>query len=108
MADSLKPPGSLDITEGNISENFKRWKRQIEIHLIASGSQNKDKTVRTSIILHCVGSKVIDSYDLYYITNLMTSHHSNITYRSEEKSGVVQFPGKRQNDKRQICAQHKW
>jgi len=69
MADSLKPPGSLDITEGNISENFKRWKRQIEIYLIASGSQNKDKTVRTSIILHCAGSKVIDIYDQFVWTN---------------------------------------
>jgi len=69
MADSLKPPGSLDITEGNISENVKRLKRQIEIYLMASGSQNKDKSVRTSIILHCAGSKVIDIYDQFVWAN---------------------------------------
>jgi hypothetical protein len=69
MADSLKPPGTLDITEGNISENFMRWKRQMEIYLTASGSQNKDKTVRTRIILHCAGPKVIDIYDQFVWAN---------------------------------------
>ena len=42
MAQSLfRPPGDLDIIVGNVSENFKRWKRQFEIYLTASGTVEK-------------------------------------------------------------------
>ena len=64
MAESLfKPPGELNIVEGNVSENFKKWKRQIEVYLAASGATDKGGETQTAIILHCAGPKVIEIYD---------------------------------------------
>jgi len=66
MADSLlKPPGQLDVIEGNISENYRKWKRQMEIYLTASGGSEKDPKIQTNIILHCAGQKVIEIYDQF-------------------------------------------
>lgn len=56
---SLRPPSHLDIIDGNISENFRKWKRQMEIFLSASGASEKSKKIQTNIILHCAGPKVI-------------------------------------------------
>ena len=64
MAECLfKPPVELNILDGNVSENFKKWKRQIEVYLTASGAGEKGKETRTAIILHCAGPKVIEIYD---------------------------------------------
>ena len=64
MAESLfRPPGELDIIEGNVSENFKRWKRQFEIYLTASGVVEKSQETQTAILLYCAGAKVIEIYD---------------------------------------------
>ena len=64
MAESLhRPPGELDIIEGNVSENFKRWKRQFEIYLTASGAVEKSQETQTAILLQCAGAKVIEIYD---------------------------------------------
>lgn len=66
MAEALfKPPGELNIIDGNISENFKKWKRQIEVYLAASGANAKDKEVQVAIILHCAGPKVIEVFDQF-------------------------------------------
>lgn len=39
MAESaFRLPSQLNITDGNISENFRKWKRQVEIYMAATGS----------------------------------------------------------------------
>jgi hypothetical protein len=60
MAEGLRVPNQLDINEGNIAENYKKWKRQVEIYLMASGVCTKNKETQTAIILHCAGPSVID------------------------------------------------
>ena len=59
----FKPPGELNVKDGNISENFKKWKRQIKVYLAASGASAKDKKVQVVIILHCASPKVIEVFD---------------------------------------------
>lgn len=61
----MKPPSQLVISEGNISENFKKWKREMEIYLLASGSSEKSNKVQTNIILHCAGPSIIEIYDQF-------------------------------------------
>ena len=66
MAEAIfKPPSTLDIVDGNISENFKKWKRQMEVYMLASGGSEKEKNIQTNIILHCAGPNVIDVYDQF-------------------------------------------
>ena len=56
-------PPQLDVNSGNVSENFKRWKRQVEVYLAASGATAKDKKIQTAIILNCAGPHVLEVYD---------------------------------------------
>ena len=48
-------PPLPEVNSGNVSENYKRWKRQVEVHLAASGASAKDGKVQTAIILNCAG-----------------------------------------------------
>ena len=61
----FKPPGELNIKDGNISENFMKWKWQIEVYLAASGASAKEKEVQVAIVLHCAGLKVIEVFDKF-------------------------------------------
>ena len=44
-------PPQLELTTGNVSENFQKWKRQVEVYLAASGGTDKAKEVQVGIIL---------------------------------------------------------
>jgi hypothetical protein len=60
---SLRLPPQLDINSGNVSENFKHWKRQVEVYLAASGGGQTDDAVQTAILLNCAGPHVVEIYD---------------------------------------------
>ncbi|KAL9961978.1 hypothetical protein ACROYT_G031027 [Oculina patagonica] len=45
-------PPPLEVNSGNVSENYKRWKRQMEVYLAASGASAKDDKIKTAIILN--------------------------------------------------------
>ena len=55
-------PEQLNIFEGNISENFKTWKRQMEIYLKASGVEKVVEDVQTAIIVNTTGPAVLKAY----------------------------------------------
>lgn len=85
MAESLfKPPGQLEIIEGNVSENYRRWKRQMEIYMAASGGSEKDPKIQTNIILHCAGPKVIEIYDQFQWDNVEDKLKPNKLYEKLE------------------------
>ena len=56
-------PPQLELNLGNVSENFKRWKQQVEVYLAASGAPEKDGKVQTAIILNSAGPHVLEVYD---------------------------------------------
>ena len=57
----LPPP--LSVIEGNVSEHYKKWKRQVEMYPKAIGAAKKDKEVQT--IFNCAGPQTIDIYDQF-------------------------------------------
>ena len=58
-------PPQLELTTGNVSENFKKWKRQVEVYLAASGGIDKAKEVQVAIIFSCRGPHVVEIYDQF-------------------------------------------
>lgn len=62
---SFRLPGSLNVTDGNVADNFKRWKRDYEVYMTATSSNKKDKEVQTAILLHCAGPQVLEIYDQF-------------------------------------------
>ena len=49
---NLRLPPELNLTSGNVSENFKTWERQVEIYLRATGSTQLPKDVQTATIIN--------------------------------------------------------
>ncbi|XP_052763939.1 uncharacterized protein LOC128205917 [Mya arenaria] len=50
-ASMFKPPAELNITDDNVSQNFSKWKRQMEVYLTASGVNEKEKETQVAVIL---------------------------------------------------------
>ena len=66
MADmtlNFRPPPALDIVNGNIAENFRKWKQQLTIFLIAIGADQKPAARRKAIILNVAGGDVMEIYN---------------------------------------------
>ena len=56
-------PPALDLTDANLTETFRSWRRQVDFFLKASGASKKPKTTQTAIILHCAGVQVQEVYE---------------------------------------------
>ena len=60
--DSLLKPSALSF-DGNTSENWRRFKQQFQIYLVASGSQDKDDTIKIAILLNFAGEDAIEVFN---------------------------------------------
>lgn len=61
---NFRLPDPLDMEDNaNLFENYKRWRRQVDVYMIASGSARKERRVRAAIIQQCAGPKLIDIFD---------------------------------------------
>ena len=63
---NLRLPPELDLTSGNVAENFKTWKRQVEIYLRATGTTQLGNEIQTATIFNCGGGK--------FANNLLSLH----------------------------------
>ena len=54
--DKLEPPSSL-IFDGNVAEQWKIWRQELELYLTATESDDKNDKAKTSILLTCIGKK---------------------------------------------------
>ena len=58
MAESMH--FQLNITSGNIANNFRKWKQQLKVFMTASGADDKDESVKRAIILNLAGEDVME------------------------------------------------
>ena len=64
MMDRLQPPNPLNL-QGNVSENWRRWRQRFELYLTASGIEAKDDTVKSATLLHVAGEDVLEIYNTF-------------------------------------------
>ena len=57
----FNPPKELSF-EGNLSENWERWKKEFKFYLTATESDEKGDDVKTSRLLTTIGEKARDVY----------------------------------------------
>ena len=62
--DKLQPPGPL-ILQGNLSENWRKWKQRFELYSAASGLKDKDEGVQSATLLHVVGEEALEIYNTF-------------------------------------------
>ena len=68
MAKNLHPPEKLSL-EGNLKENFRKFKQQFELYLIATGLSEKDESIKYSTLLHVIGTESLEIYNTFTWTN---------------------------------------
>ena len=61
MAGKFAPPKELNFT-GNLSENWRKWKREFQFYLTATESDEKSDEVKTSRLLTAIGERARDIY----------------------------------------------
>ena len=62
--DKLSPPEALNL-DGNIAENWRRWKQRFEIFSLASGLSEKDAGIQAAAFLHVAGSEALEVYNTF-------------------------------------------
>ena len=60
--EGLPPPKPLKL-EGNLLENWKRWKKEFNYYLAAIEVDAKNDKMKSSLLLHCIGPKAREIYD---------------------------------------------
>ena len=66
--DKLDPPEPLSF-EGNVRENWRRWKQEFELYLVATESDGKSEKVKSSILLTCIGKRAREIYNTFTFGN---------------------------------------
>ena len=51
--------------DGNISENWKKWKQRWLLYSKASGAGEKEESVQCAIFLHMIGEPALDVYESF-------------------------------------------
>lgn len=64
MDQFLRPPPALSF-DGNLKENWKRWKRSFEIYLGAVEMDAAGDARKVSLLLHCAGEDAVDKFEQF-------------------------------------------
>ena len=59
----LPPPEPLDLSGGNISENWKKFKQKFTNYEIATGINKKESATRKATLLKVIGNDAIDVFN---------------------------------------------
>ena len=62
--DNFHKPSALSF-EGNTSENWRRFNKQFQIYLIASGCEEKDDSIKIAILLNFAGGDAIEVFNTF-------------------------------------------
>lgn len=67
--DKLEPPHKLSL-EGDVSENWKRFKQRFELYLEASGASEKSDKQKACLFLHVIGEDALEVYNNFAFANV--------------------------------------
>ena len=62
--DKLQPPGPLAL-QGNLSENWRKWKQHFQLYSAASGLNEKDEKIQSATLLHVIGEEALEVYNTF-------------------------------------------
>ena len=64
MAESIAQPNALNLT-GNIAENWRYFKQEFELYLVAAGLDTKPEKQTIALLLHVAKKPAIDVYNTF-------------------------------------------
>ena len=66
--DRFTPPEPLPF-EGNIAEQWRKWKQELTLYITAAEKDKKSDLVKSSTLLTCIGKKVSEIYNTFTFEN---------------------------------------
>lgn len=91
MTDHIKTVENLSL-EGNLSENWRRFKRYYDIFAIAIGIDEKADVVKINTFLNAVGSEAVEIFDAFNLTEVQKASYVEVIKAFEEFCKVKKNP----------------
>ena len=63
----FKPPSTLSL-EGNVADNWRKWKQRFQLYMEASGSMKKPEKQHVAIFLHLIGDDALEIYNTFSLS----------------------------------------
>ena len=60
---NFRPPPVLDLNDDNIADVYRKFRRQLDVYMTATGVVEKSKERQTAVILQAAGPQMIEVYD---------------------------------------------
>ena len=79
----LRLPQPLSF-EGNVAENFRRFKQSFEIYLLASDKDSKEEKVKVALLLNLMGEEGLEVYNTLKLTEEQKRNHKEILNELEK------------------------
>ncbi|CAB3985329.1 Hypothetical predicted protein [Paramuricea clavata] len=67
IMEHMKPMGPLKM-DGNVAENWRKWRQRWNLYAKASGAERKDEEIQCAIFLHTIGEEALEIYDTFTFT----------------------------------------
>ena len=82
MESQIKWTTFLDVHDANLSESHKRWRRLLDVYLVASGVTEESRERHFATILYCAGNDMILASEHFLWkkedgTNMTDAPHKN-------------------------------
>lgn len=84
MSEYIKRVEELDLSNGNISENWRRFKRNFDIFAAAIGLDEKTDVVKINTFLNAIGPNAVEVYDTFELTQMERTTYARVIGSFEE------------------------
>ena len=105
--DKLQHPEPLSF-QGNLSENWRKWKQRFELYMTASGNNSKSDETKSAILLHVAGPEALEVHNgftwgedgdakkvgkIFEKFEAYCTPHKNVTWDRHVFNSRTQLPG---------------
>ena len=80
MAESIAQPNALNLT-GNIAENWRYFKQEFELYLVAAGLDTKPDKQKIALLLHVAKKPAIDVYNTFTFAGAEENTHASVLHK---------------------------
>ena len=75
MAGQIPAPKKL-ILEGNVSENWRRWRKSFELYMTATEKTEKSEEIQCATFLSLAGEEAIEVFETFQFSEIWTEDRS--------------------------------
>ena len=83
MENSMRIPQALSF-EGNVKENWKKWKQRYVLYMKATGLDTKSDDRKTAVLLNLIGEEALDKFNTFSLTEEQKNNSKDVMQAFEE------------------------